>query len=186
LNQPAPTGTQEFPAISATISAMFELRPATADDLPAVAAIYADAVAHSHATFDTSPPADEVWQARLASTEPGDAFLVAVADTTVLGFAYSSAHRPRPAYHRSRETTIYLAEAARGQGVGGSLYGALLDLLRADGVRTALGVVALPNEASEALHRAVGFTKVGHLAEVGHKFGRWVDVAMYQVMLSRD
>jgi phosphinothricin acetyltransferase len=162
----------------------FEIRPATDIDLPTVAAIYAQAVEHSTATFDTMPPALEFWQLKLASTDPGDAFLVAAEGTDVIGFAYSSFYRPRPAYGHTRETTVYLAEAARGRGVGTALYADLHAAMVATGeVRTAIAVVALPNYASERLHINAGYVKVGHLTEVGHKFGQWVDVAIYQAML---
>jgi len=165
----------------------FEIRSATEDDLPAVAAIYNEAVEHSTATFDTVAPGLEVWHQRLGSTAPGDAFLVAGDGTEVLGFAYSSFYRPRPAYGHTRETTVYLAEAARGRGIGTALYAELhAAMVAASEVHTAIGVVALPNDASERLHVRAGYVKVGHLTEVGHKFGDWVDVAIYQAMLRRD
>jgi L-amino acid N-acyltransferase YncA len=165
----------------------FEIRLATPDDLPAVAAIYAEAVRSSIATFDTVPPELELWEQRLDSADPADTFLVAADGTEVLGFAYSSTYRPRPAYARTRETTVYLADAARGRGIGTALYAELHAAMLASGVvHTALGVVALPNDASERLHLRAGYVKVGHLTEVGHKFGDWVDVAIYQAMLTRD
>lgn len=162
------------------------IRRAVTDDLPAVARIYADAVLTSHATFDLVAPGVEAWEHRLATQGPLDAMFVAVDDsgTEVVGFAYSSAYRVRAAYDRTRETTIYLAEAARGQGLGSELYTALLETLAAAGVHTAIATIALPNPASEALHVAHGFTRVGHLTEVGHKFGRWVDIATYQRMFT--
>ena len=93
-----------------------------------------------------------------------------------------SAYRPRPAYARTRETSVYLAADARGRGLGRLLYDALLARLRDDGVHTAVALVALPNDASLALHRACGFAQVGVLREVGRKFGRWVDTAWLQLM----
>jgi phosphinothricin acetyltransferase len=165
----------------------FEIRPASDADLPTVASIYNQAVEHSTATFDTVPPGLEVWRQRLSSTDPGDVFLVASEGAEVIGFAYSSFYRPRPAYGHTRETTVYLAEAARGRGVGTALYAELHATMLASGaVRTAIGVVALPNYASERLHLRAGYVKVGHLTEVGHKFGQWVDVAIYQAMLDQD
>lgn len=160
------------------------LRPATAADLPGVAAIYAHAVEHTHATFDLVPPGLDVWEARLEQQGPLDAMFVAVdPDEAVLGFAYSATYRTRPAYDLTREVTVYLAEAARGLGLGSTLYDVLLAALAEAGVHTVLATIALPNDASEALHRSHGFTKVGHLTEVGHKFGRWVDIATYQRLL---
>jgi phosphinothricin acetyltransferase len=124
------------------------------------------------------------WEARLASTEPGDHLLVVEEDGAVLGYAYSSSYRPRPAYGGTRESSVYLHATARGRGLGRLLYEDLLTRMRADGVHTVLAVVALPNPASEALHVAFGFERVGVLREVGCKFERWIDTALYQRMLA--
>jgi L-amino acid N-acyltransferase YncA len=159
------------------------IRDATAADLTDAAAIYDEQVRHGISTFDLEPPGLDYWQHRLASTEPGDHFLVAEADGEVVGFAYSSSYRPRPGYRLTRETSVYLAEAARGQGLGRSLYDALVPLLRADGMHVALALVALPNPPSVALHEACGFEHLGTMREVGWKFGRWLDTAWYQLLL---
>ena len=82
----------------------------------------------------------------------------------MVGYAYSSSYRPRPAYARTREVSVYLDDSARGQGLGRQLYDELLGRLRADGVHQVLAVIALPNDASEALHRACGFARVGRPA----------------------
>lgn len=97
----------------------------------------------------------------------------------------SSAYRPRPAYRPTREVSVYLAEAARGRGLGRALYDELLARLAADGVHTALALVATPNPASEALHRACGFRHIGTMTEVGYKFGRWIDTAWYEKRVGR-
>ncbi|MBB6629582.1 N-acetyltransferase [Nocardioides sp. KIGAM211] len=159
------------------------IRPATPEDLPSISAIYDEQVAHGIATFDVEPPPPAYWAARLASAEPGDHVLVAEADGAVLGYAYSSSYRPRPAYARTRESSVYLAPAAQGRGVGRQLYDALLDLLRADGVHLVVAVVAQPNPASAALHRACGFASVGVLPEVGFKLGRWIDTELFALRL---
>jgi len=159
------------------------IRPATAADLDAVAAIYAAEVREGQATFDTDPPPVESWRAKLDSRHRGDHFLVAEEDGRVLGFAYSSAYRDRGAYDHTRETTIYLDAAASGRGLGRLLYDDLLGRLRDSGMRTALACISLPNDASEALHRACGFERIGVMREVGHKFDRWIDVAWWQRLL---
>ena len=158
-------------------------RVATEQDLPAIKAIYDHQVETGISTFDTSPPPLEYWGARLARTESGDHLLVAERDGAVVGYAYSASYRPRPAYARTRETSVYLAADAVGQGLGRALYDDLLARLRADGMHVALGVIALPNPASEALHRACGFEQVGVLPEVGHKFDRWIDTAFWALKL---
>lgn len=162
------------------------VRPAVDADLDTVAALYAREVAGGHATFDVEPPPRSVWEAKLASTHPGDHFLVADDDGTVVGFAYSGPFRDRGAYHHTREVTIYLASEAAGQGLGRRLYDVLLAHLAAAGMRTALACIALPNDASEGLHRACGFEHQGVLREVGRKHGRWIDVAWWQRMLTPD
>ncbi|WP_148615076.1 GNAT family N-acetyltransferase [Nocardioides rubriscoriae] len=160
--------------------AMPTVRDATPDDLPAVKAIYDEQVAHGIATFDTTAPPLDHWRDRLDS--PGH-LLVAVEDTTVVGYAFSSTFRPRAAYDRTQEVSVYLDARARGRGLGRALYDVLLARLRDDGIHTVLAVVALPNDASEALHRGCGFERVGVLPEVGHKLGRWIDTALYARVL---
>jgi L-amino acid N-acyltransferase YncA len=158
-------------------------REATEQDLAVIKAIYDHQVRHGIATFDLVPPPVETWAERLASTRPGDHLLVAEREGEVLGYAYSSTYRPRPAYDRTRETSVYLAPESAGRGLGRALYDDLLARLRADGMHVALGVVALPNPASEALHRACGFQRVGVLPEVGNKFDRWIDTAFWALRL---
>ena len=160
------------------------VRPAEMADLVAVAAIYADAVRTSVATFDIEEPPPAYWQAKLDSTAVGDHFLVACDENTVRGYAYSGAFRSRPAYGRTRETSIYLAPAASGDGLGTRLYIALLDLLRKDQVHLVVSVVAQPNPASNALHHKLGFAEVGTLDEVGFKFGNYVSTTWFQLRLT--
>lgn len=167
------------------------VRPAVPGDLQAIKAIYDHQVAHGIATFDLTAPPIDYWEARLASTEPGDHLLVAEApggeagaESTVAGYAYSSAYRPRPAYHLTRETSVYVDPAAHGRGVGRALYDELLRLLREDGMRTVLAVVALPNPGSRALHRASGFEPLGVMREVGRKFDVWIDTEWWQRSLA--
>lgn len=164
--------------------AAYSTRSATERDLPGIANIYTHAVETSHATFDLEPPDLDYWRARLDGQHPGDHLLVAVdEDDVVVGYAYSWSYRPRPAYETTRETSIYLDEKVRGQGVGKLLYPALLETMAVSGVHTAVALVALPNPASEALHTYSGFERVGLLREVGYKFDHWIDVAWYQRML---
>jgi L-amino acid N-acyltransferase YncA len=158
-------------------------RVATEQDLPTVKAIYDHQVRTGISTFDLVEPPLGYWTERLTSSRVGDHLLVAERDGTVVGYAYSSTYRPRPAYDRTRETSVYLAADAVGQGLGRRLYDDLLGRLRADGIRVALAVVALPNPASEALHRACGFQRVGVLPEVGYKFERWIDTALWALRL---
>lgn len=164
--------------------AEYSTRSATVQDLTAIADIYSHAVETSTATFDMEAPDLDYWRARIDGQHPGDHLLVATdEDDDVVGYAYSWSYRPRPAYATTRETSIYLDESVRGQGVGKLLYPALLQTMAISGVHTAVALVALPNPASERLHVFSGFEKVGQLRQVGFKFDQWIDVAWYQRML---
>jgi len=160
-----------------------EVRPATAADLPSAAGIYDEQVRVGISTFDLEPPPVSYWEHHLESTEPGDHFLVADDGGEIVGFAYSSAYRPRPGYRLTRETSVYVSDGARGQGLGRRMYDELLARLRADGIHVVLALVALPNPASVALHDACGFEHLGTMREVGRKFDRWLDTAWYQKLL---
>lgn len=159
------------------------IRAAIDADLDAVAAIYAQEVAGGYATFDTEPPPRSRWEAKLASDHPGDHFLVAEVDGAVVGFAYSGPYRERGAYTHTRETTVYLGHDAVGRGLGRRLYDELLARLRQAGVHTVMAGIALPNDASEGLHRACGYERLGVMREVGRKLDRWIDVAWWQLLL---
>jgi L-amino acid N-acyltransferase YncA len=160
-----------------------EIRAATAADLASAAAIYDEQVRSGISTFDLDPPPVTYWEHHLESTEPGDHFLVADDGRTIVGFAYSSTYRPRPGYRLTRESSVYLAEAARGRGLGRRLYDELLARVRDDGIHVVLALIALPNPASVALHEACGFEHLGTMREVGRKFDRWLDTAWYQRIL---
>lgn len=159
------------------------IRPATPADLPAIGRIYGYAVRDSVATFDVTDPPTSYWRDRLTSDEAGEHLIVVEDADAVVGFAYSTWFRPRPAYARTRETSIYLAPGAVGQGLGRLTYAHLLSLLRGDRMHCAVAVVAEPNPASIALHQSLGFELVGVLREVGRKFDRWVDTRWYQLLL---
>lgn len=159
------------------------VRDATVDDVAGMAVIYDEQVRTSVATFDTEPRGVSYLGDKVASAGGGHIVLVACAGERLVGYAYSGPFRPRPAYAATTEVSVYLAAESRGRGLGRALYAELLRRLDAlPDVHTQVAVVALPNDASEALHRAMGFEKVGVLREVGHKFGRYVDTAWYQRM----
>lgn len=156
------------------------IRDALEPDLPQVAAIYTYESQHAYSTFETEPRPITQWQHKVTNEDP---FVVAVEGTEVLGFAYASPFRDRPAYHRTRETSVYLDRSARGEGIGTLLYAELLAQLRAAGFHTALALIALPNEPSVRLHGQFGFEAVGTMREVGDKQDRLIDVGIYQLML---
>ena len=165
------------------------IRAATDEDLSAIAAIYGHEARTGISTFDTEPRTLEDWRARLESTAAGDHLLVAEEDDIILGYAHSTAYRPKPSYGHTREASIYLTSDARGQGIGRRLYDDLVRWMTADGIHLVVAAVALPNPASLALHDACGFEEVGVMREVGRKFDAWIDVLWLQKRLgqaSRD
>lgn len=100
------------------------------------------------------------------------------------GLAYARPWNPRGAYAWTAESTVYVDAARRGAGIGSALYGRLLATLRAQGFRSVVAAVAVPNPGSEALHRAQGFEPAGTLRAVGHKHGAWHDVTYWQCPLA--
>lgn len=110
-------------------------------------------------------------------------WLIVERDGKCGGYAYAAKWQDCSAYRHSVLTTIYLDEAARRLGVGTTLYLTLLEKLRTRAIHNALGGISLPNAASVALHEKCGFKKVAHFDQVGFKFGRWIDVGYWQLML---
>ena len=158
------------------------VRLATTADGPAVAAIYNHYVATTTISFETDPVGDEEMADRIARVlAEGFPWLVVVDDGEVIGFAYAGPFSSRCAYRFSVESTVYLAPHAAGRGLGAVLYGDLLERLRAQGLHSVIGVIALPNPASVALHEKCGMTKVAHLPQMGRKFDRWIDVGYWQI-----
>lgn len=162
------------------------IRAAAPADLVALTTLYNHYVIESHCTFDAAPLTVElrrVWFEQHAETGP-HRLLVALDGDELLGYASSSAHRPKPGYRTSVETSVYLAPKAHGRRIGTRLYTELFAQLAEEEVHRALAGVALPNPASVALHRRMGFTEVGTFDEVGRKFGQYWSVMWFQRSLS--
>jgi len=161
------------------------VRPATAADAEAIARIYNHYVANTVITFEEESVSVADMAARIAEAQSLSLpWLVAEVDGAIVGYAYARRWRPRSAYRYSAETTIYLERGYEGRGIGSTLYSALLPLLRERGMHVAIGGVALPNDASIALHEKLGFESVATFRQVGFKHDRWVDVTYLQLVLS--
>jgi phosphinothricin acetyltransferase len=158
------------------------IRPSTADDLPAITAIYAWNVDHGTGTFELEPPdLAEMTRRRDDVLSKGLPWLVAERGGQVLGYAYANHFRPRRAYRFCLEDSIYLADAARGQGIGRLLLAELVARCEAAGARQMLAVIGdSANAGSIGVHRALGFEHTGILRSAGWKFGRWLDVVLMQ------
>ncbi len=162
---------------------MVRVRPASPEDAAAIQAIYAPVVQHTAISFEIAPPSVPVMAARIAA-EPKLPWLVAERDGCVAGYAYAARHHERGAYRWSVDTSVYVAETARGAGVGRALYGQLLPLLTALHYASAYAGIALPNPGSVGLHEAVGFRRIGVFPRVGYKHGRWHDVGWWWLPLA--
>ena len=156
------------------------IRPAAAADAAACGDIYAPYVVGTNVTFEVEPPTTEQFWARIAHAQAAHEWLVAERNGTVLGYAYGHQFHERAAYDWSCETSIYLDAGLRRQGVGRALYRELLGRLAGRGYRRAFAGIALPNDASFGLHRALGFEDAGCFRRVGWKNGAWHDVAWMQ------
>jgi len=159
-----------------------EIRPATQTDLPAITAIYRQAVLEGTATFELIPPdLDEMTRRYETLASGGFPYLVAVLEDRVIGYAYAGPYRPRPAYRFTVENSVYLAPASHRRGIGAALLQQLLAESEARGYRQMIAVIGdSANAGSIGVHRKCGFQMIGTHANVGFKFGRWLDTVMMQ------
>jgi len=159
------------------------VRDATVEDLPMVAAIYTHYTLRTTTTFNIEVRTPREWRERFeAQVENGPyELLVAVEDGAVVGFVETQRFRPKPAYDRSVEISVYVIPDGQARGIGSALFSALF--ARLDGgpdFHRAFSIIALPNAASIALHERFGFVHRGTLTEAGFKFGQYLDVAYYE------
>ncbi len=160
------------------------IRPVSEKDFGAIAALTNRYILSTHIHFGVSPTSPEDHRGgyeKLKATHP---FLVGEHDGVFAGYAKAYVWREREAYAKTCEVGIYIEDAFHRRGVGKRLYAALLDELAGRGFHSAIGGIALPNDASIRLHESLGFACVGTVRDAGRKFGRWHDVAFYQKMLN--
>ncbi|MEI9932971.1 MAG: N-acetyltransferase family protein [Rhizomicrobium sp.] len=150
-------------------------------DLPALLDIYNHYVLNTAITFDIEPRTLEQRQMWIGTFQlAGNAqCFVAVQGGTLIGWACSGKYREKAAYDTTVETSLYLSPDAGGRGIGTRLYRTLFDALKREDIHRFYAGVTLPNDASVALHRAFGFVQIGLQHEVGRKFGKYWDVAVF-------
>lgn len=161
-----------------------EVRDAGPDDAVACAAIYGHYVLHTSVSFEVVPPDACGMAERIAAARVRHAWLVALVDDRVLGYAYATPFADRPAYRWSCEVSLYVDPTGLGQGIGRLLYAALLERLADRGIRVAIAKIVQPNPTSDAIHAQFGFARVGVLRRVGFKHGAWHDVAIHELELA--
>ena len=165
-----------------SLSLRILIRPSTHADLPAITDIYGWNVLNGTGTFELEAPDQaEMGRRREDVVGKGLPWLVAERDGSVLGYAYASRFRPRPAYRFCVEDSIYLAASAARQGIGRLLLAELLARCEAAGARQMLAVIGdSRNVGSIGVHRALGFAHTGTIEAAGWKFDRWLDVVVMQ------
>jgi L-amino acid N-acyltransferase YncA len=166
------------------VSDDWNLRQAAERDGAACAAIYAPYVTGTAITFETDPPSPEEMSRRIGSAVRTHDWVVLEDAGRVVGYAYGSPFKARAAYRWSCEVSVYLEVGRRRTGGGRALYAELFGRLAERGFRTVVAGMALPNDASVGLHRAMGFEPVGTYRRIGWKHGRWHDVAWAQLAIA--
>lgn len=161
------------------------LRDARESDMPAVQAIYAHHVIHGTASFELEPPTlEQMLQRRADICANGLPYLVAERDGEVVGYAYATPYRPRPAYRFTVEDSVYVREGMAGFGIGHALLAAVIQHCTASGRRQMVAIIGnSENSASIRLHARLGFRQVGVFESVGFKHGRWLDTVIMQCEL---
>lgn len=161
-----------------------KIRDAVAADAAQIALIYNYYISNTIITFEVKEIAPATIVDRLHHVlADGFPWIVLENDQTIIGYAYATKFRDREAYRYTAESTVYLDPQQTGRGHGARLYRALLDRLKRMGIHVVIGVVSLPNPASVRLHESFGFTQTAHLQQVGFKFGQWIDVGDWQLIL---
>ena len=159
------------------------IAPATTDDLPEIADIYHHYVLSSAHTFDLEPKPATWWREWYSQFEERGRHRLFVAheDAELRGYALSEPYRPRPAYDPCVTTSVYVSDDHTGRGIGSALYRHLISAIAGEDVHRACAAIAMPNPASVRLHERHGFRQVGYFSEQGRKFGRYWDVAWFEL-----
>lgn len=152
------------------------IRPAEPSDAAAIAEVYAHHVAHGTASFDTAARSEADTLAKIIECDERCwPFLVAELDRTVVGYAYATQFRDRPAYASTCENSIYISPSHVSRGIGTKLLTTLIDAAELSGFRQMIAVIGGAEPASVALHAKAGFVETGRMRSVGWKFNKWLD-----------
>ncbi len=160
-----------------------KVRFAVPDDAQALLRIYAQYM-ETPITFEYVLPSLGEFSERIAAISAWYPYLVCEEDNTLVGYACAHRHGEREAYQWGAELSVYLDRDYTSKGLGKMMYRMLIDMLKAQGIRTVYGAVTAPNIKSEALHNALGFCVLGVYHNAGYKKGRWHDVVWYEKQIA--
>lgn len=173
-----------------TMDKNFTIRMAAENDAEKILEIYSPYILSTAITFEYEIPSIAEFSKRMKNTLQKYPYLVALEEDRIVGYAYASAFRERPAYDRAVETTIYLLQDHRGMGLGKMLYRSLSDILKRQNVINLYAGVAFTtaedahlDNASKVFHEHLGYSKVAHFSKCGYKFGKWYDVIWMEKLL---
>lgn len=162
------------------------IREVEKKDIPAITSIYNYYIRETVVTFDTEPVTPAEMEKRMETIVASFPYLVDEEEGEVQGYCYVHPWKSKQAYRHTAECTVYLHPDRRGKGIGRRLLTTLLDRLeQTTDLRVVISCITLPNEPSVRLHERLGFRKVSCFREVGYKFGRWLDVGDWELILSR-
>ncbi len=166
---------------------MTMIRPSRDEDIAAITAIYAHHVLNGTGTFEIDPPSVADMTSRRADVlSKGLPYIVAEEAGQVIGYAYCTWFKPRPAYRFSAEDSIYLAPGVHGKGIGRALLAELAAQAERVGIRKLIAVIGdSSNAGSIGVHRSLGFEHVGILKSCGWKFDQWLDVVLMEKALGQ-
>ncbi len=160
------------------------IRSVTIADAKDLCEIYNYYVLNTHINFEEEAVSLDDMQQRIITITGKFPWIVYEENGNILGYAYASEWKPRSSYRFSVESTVYMKHGVTGKGIGAQLYQALLEKISGSNIHAVIGGIAQPNDASIALHEKFGFEKVAHFKEVGYKFGKWIDVAYWEKILT--
>jgi phosphinothricin acetyltransferase len=179
-----PASVGDAPPDAQTQENPVQIRDAGITDLESITAIHNHAVEHTTAIWNEDPVDVDDRAAWLGERScEGFPVIVAVDESGVLGYASYGRWRPHSGFRHTVEHSVYVRDGAQGRGIGRALMTELIARARAHGIHVMIAAVESGNVASVVLHQRLGFVEVGHMPQVGAKFGRWLDLSFLQLTL---
>jgi len=159
------------------------IRKVKPEDAQDIALIYNYYIENTTITFETSSVSSEEMACRIADISQQYPYLVYEESDKIAGYCYVSSWKKKTAYSKTVESTIYIAKGFQGKGLGRALMKELINELREKSFHAVIACITIPNPISVKLHEELGFRQVSEFKEVGYKFGKWLDVGDWELLL---